>query len=114
MLRVTAVTASSEHSEGCSTTAETRSFTARLNFNVGHPAGTVKYRWERSDGASGPTKTAPVPVGPTSLDISTTWNLGGPSLPDGDYWEKVVVFEPNSTSSGKATISLSAMICYAN
>ena len=114
MFRVTSVSAASEYLEGCSTFAETHTFTATLRFRAGHPSGEVTYHWERSDGATGPDATVAIAAGVLSKSVSIDWYFGGPSLPDGYYWEKLVVTSPNSISSGKATIHLYAGGCLAN
>lgn len=113
-MKVTAAHAFSEYADGCSTDFSTHNFTARLNFNPGHAAGTVSYHWTRSDGAPGPTQTASIAVGTSLLNLSETWSLGGPGLPEGDYWERVVVTSPNNIVSSKGTIHLSPTICFAN
>lgn len=113
-LRVTAANAFSEYADGCSTNFTTHNFSARLNFNPGHAAGTVSYHWTRSDGAPGPTQTASIAVGTSLLNLSESWSLGGAGLPEGDYWERVVVTSPNNIVSNKAIIHLSPTICFAN
>ena len=114
LFRVKTVTAVSQYPDGCSTNAESHTFTATLSFRAGHPSGEVTYHWERSDSATGPNQTVAVAAGELSKTVSTTWYLGGPSLPDGNYWEKLVVTSPNSISSGQATIHLYATACFVN
>ena len=60
--------------------------------------GTVTYRWERSDGVSGTTKSKTF-VAAGSQTITTIWEVQG-NLEDA--WQRVRIFSPNVKLSNKA------------
>ncbi len=70
---------------------------------VVNATGTVTYRWERSDGATGPVQTVNFGPGVTTVDVNTTWQLGAA----GTFWERIHVLTPNDISSNQATFTLS-------
>ena len=65
-------------------------------------AGNVTYKWERSDGAQGPTESVTF-TGAASQSVSTTWNLSNP----GTKWERLHILTPNDLTSNQATFTLS-------
>jgi hypothetical protein len=68
--------------------------------------GTVTYRWERSDGATGPVLTWNATAGALTKDEATSWTLGTAGT-SGTFWEKIHVLTPNDISSNQATFTLS-------
>lgn len=66
--------------------------------------GAVAYRWERSDGASGPVTTI-VFGAAESLMIDTTWTLGV----SGTRWIRVHVLSPNEMLSDEAPFTLACV-----
>lgn len=64
-------------------------------------AGTVTYKWERSDGAQGPTESVTF-TGATSQSVPTTWTLSNP----GTKWERLRILTPNDLTSNQATFTL--------
>ncbi|KXK52113.1 MAG: hypothetical protein IPM61_06995 [Chlorobi bacterium] len=67
--------------------------------------GTVKYQFIRSDGGVGAVQTL-VFTGPGSKPVSTTWTLGGPSLPEFAGWEAIKILSPNPMESNHADFKL--------
>ena len=67
-------------------------------------ATTVKYKWVRSDGASGAEQTISF-ASASSQTVTDTWTLGGPGFSYAG-WEKVQVSQPNTIESNQATFSL--------
>lgn len=78
----------------------TFNFTANITTNA---AGSVTYKWERSDGASGTTETL-VFTGAQTKTVETTWSIGNDEPPS--KWEKVHILTPNDISSNQATFTL--------
>lgn len=75
-----------------------------FTFNAGitvSAAGTVTYRWTRSDGALAPLQTL-VFAGPGTQYVSSTWSLGA----DYSGWKKIYIDNPNHQTFGNATFSL--------
>ncbi len=70
-------------------------------------AGSVKYTFLRSDGATGPVFTLAF-AGPGTKPVSTTWTLGGKALPRYSGWEAIKIVSPNVMESNKASFE---MIC---
>ena len=68
-------------------------------------AGTVTYRWTRSDGATGPTSTLTF-TGAGSQTVSTTWTLGAAGT-TGTFWEAVQILSPGTATSNQASFTLS-------
>jgi hypothetical protein len=54
-------------------------------------AGKVTYRWERSDGATGPVQTLTF-NGPGSKAVATQWQLGA----SGTFWQRIHVLTPDN------------------
>lgn len=67
--------------------------------------GEVKYQFIRSDGAIGPVQTL-VFSGPGAKPVSTTWTLGGTSLPEFVGWEAIKILSPNPMESNHADFKL--------
>jgi hypothetical protein len=78
----------------------TITFSGRISAAGG--AGTVTYKWLRNDGASAPVETISF-SGPGSKDISTSWYLGGPGLPNYDGWQALQILDPQERTSERAT-----------
>src|SRR5262249_21927951 len=79
----------------------TYNFTATITTNG---AGTVTYKWERSDGAGSATSSI-VFGGAGAHTVSTSWTLGGPGT-HYNGWERLHVFAPNDITSNQANFSL--------
>ncbi|MEK7561300.1 MAG: hypothetical protein AAB541_00350 [Patescibacteria group bacterium] len=77
-------------------------FSANITANG---AGTVTYKWTRSDGASGQTKSLVFSGAGTQAAEGSTWTLGG-SGNTYNNWEKVQILTPNTTESNQANFSL--------
>ncbi len=73
-------------------------FTGQINVNA---AGSVTYKWERSDGALSSPLTVTA-SGPGTLGVHTTWTLGAHSYTG---WERIHVTSPNDITSNKATFN---------
>jgi Tol biopolymer transport system component len=97
---VTGVNASVNPNNSAVCPSDKFTFTGQITSNA---AGTVTYRWERSDGAHGPDQTINF-GGPGSQTVTTQWQLGA----GGTFWEKVHVTSPNDISSNQATFTHSA------
>jgi hypothetical protein len=67
-------------------------------------ACTVTYRWERSDGATGPVQTL-VFSGASTQQIGDTWILGG-GPGTGTVWERVNVLTPLPMTSNQASVTI--------
>lgn len=94
---VTGVTAAvaPTSSNTCPTTFN---FSATITTNA---AGTVTYKWERSDGATGSTQSESFAAA-ESKTVTTTWAIGAA----GTHWERVHVLTPNDLTSNQATFTL--------
>jgi hypothetical protein len=64
-------------------------------------AGTVTYRWEKSDGTTMPVQSLAF-TGPGSKNISNTWELSK----SGSYWQRIHVLTPNDKISNQATCTV--------
>lgn len=73
-------------------------FTGKITTNE---AGTVTYRWERSDGATGPDETVDF-GGAGTQEVYTTWTLSA----EGTHWQRLHILAPNDTTSGNAEFTL--------
>jgi serine/threonine protein kinase len=81
-------------------------FNATIHVNTAPGDRNVTYYWTRSDGASSPPITVMVPASDTSVVVTPdTWMLFS-GVPNGTYWERVVITTPNSISSNKATFTI--------
>jgi len=94
---VTNVTASVSPTSYSGSCPGTFNFSARITTNG---AGTVTYRWERSDGAVGPTQSLTF-AGAGTQTVTTSWTLGA----RGTYWERVHILSPNDIYSNQATFT---------
>ena len=66
---------------------------------------TVTYRWERSDGALGPTQS--IFFGAASAQsVTDTWQLGASY----SGWERLHILTPNDMSSGQAAFMLTCLL----
>lgn len=80
---------------GCS------SFTATAKITV-NGAGTVTYKWMRSDGADDTTPhEALIFDGPGSKSVSTSWA----TTDSGDKWIEIYIDEPNHQQFGRASFT---------
>lgn len=95
-LRVTGATVDADVPPGCDVTVDVVG-TIRTSG-----AGSVKYRWERSDGQTSEVLTQPVTDGATRVHLQ--WELRGEGTYDAE--STLVVLEPNRTeSTGRFTYS---------
>ena len=79
----------------------TLTFTGTI-FVSHHPA-TVTYRWERSDGATGPTQT--LTINASGEGVTDTWSLGA-GKQHKKVWEKLHVLTPTGISSNAASVQV--------
>ena len=100
---VTATTASVSPSTYGGACPGTFNFLADITTNG---AGSVTYRWERSDGVTGPTQTLTFNAAGTQPAAAASWQLDG----NGAFWERVHVLTPNDISSNQATFTNSCGI----
>jgi hypothetical protein len=87
-----------------STASGSRPCPATLNFSwsiTTNGAGAVTYHIERSDGATGPSKSMMF-SGAETKTLSSSWDVSS----SGSYWIKLVITAPNSTYKKSATVSL--------
>jgi hypothetical protein len=87
-----------------STASGSRPCPATLNFSwsiTTNGAGAVTYHTERSDGATGPSKSMMFSAAGTKT-LSSSWDVSG----SGSYWIKLVITAPNSTYKKSATVNL--------
>jgi len=73
--------------------------------NNTRPPLRVQYRFLRSDGALSPISTI-VFDGDGSKNVSTTWTLGGPSLPSYSGWQSIKILYPQEAESNRANFSV--------
>jgi hypothetical protein len=66
-------------------------------------AGTVTYRWERSDGGTGTTHSLTFTGAGTKSVTALSWTLSAA----GSHWARIHVLSPNSRYSNTATFTLS-------
>ncbi len=78
------------------------SFSAQITANG---AGTVTYRWERSDNAT-PSEESVSFGGSGTKTVNTSWTLSS----DGTYWERLHILSPNDMVSNQATFTLDCQI----
>ena len=68
--------------------------------------GLVKYRYERSDGATGPVEYLEFEAAGVK-PVSTSWTLGdASSLPHFEGWEIIKILSPNTLESNRANFKL--------
>ena len=67
---------------------------------------TVQYKFLRSDGAIDTNMKTLTFEGPGSKPVSTTWTLGGVSLPAYAGWEAIEVISPLNVKSNKAVFKM--------
>ena len=78
---------------------KTHAFSGDITVNM---AGTVSYRWVKSEGPVGDTKTK-VFSGPGTLPVEQdNWILNSPSYTG---WDRIDILSPNSTSSNQANFT---------
>ncbi|HKK06462.1 MAG TPA: CARDB domain-containing protein [Gammaproteobacteria bacterium] len=63
--------------------------------------GRVQYKFLRSDGANAPVHTIEF-TKPGTRRVSTTWTLGGASLPSYSGWQSIQILYPQQAQSNKA------------
>jgi len=80
---------------------KTFTFTAGITVTA---AGTVTYKWTRSDGALAPMQTL-VFAGPGTQYVTSTWSIGA------DYigWKKIYIGVPNNQTFGTASFNLNCV-----
>jgi hypothetical protein len=93
------VSASPKSYTGACTPSTTFTFTGKITTNG---AGTVTYKWERSDGASSSEDTITFSDAGTKT-VTTTWTYGGAGNV-GTSWERLHVTDPNDIKSSKAEV----------
>jgi len=87
------------YSGRCPTTINFRgSITARK-------AGRVQYKFIRSDNAFAPIQTVEF-TAPGTRGVSSTWQLGGPSLPSYSGWKAIQIVYPTNLTSNRAAFSI--------
>lgn len=97
--QVTGITAAVAPTSSTSCPSSTAfNFSATITANA---AGTVSYKWERSDGASASTENVTFDAA-GSKTVNYTWNMGA----GGTHWAKVHVLTPNDISSNEATFTM--------
>mgnify|MGYP001567226316 CR=1 FL=1 len=77
-------------------------FTANITTNA---AGTVTYKWARSDGAGAPTHTLVFASAGTQPATPDDWTLSS----SGTKWEKIQILTPNSLESNQAEFTLNCL-----
>ena len=70
---------------------------------VSHHPATVTYRWERSDGAKGPTQT--LTINASGEGVTDTWTLGA-GKQHKKVWERLHVLTPTGISSNTASVDV--------
>lgn len=96
---VTAVVSPTSYTGSCPKKFD---FTANITANA---AGTVTYKWARSDGAGAPTHTMVFAAAGTQAAIPDDWTLSSP----GTKWEKIQILTPNSLESNQAEFTLACL-----
>jgi hypothetical protein len=76
-------------------------FTANISTSK---AGVVTYQWQRSDGATGETKSLEFTEGGTK-SVTTTWELGAAGSGTMTGWEQIYIDNPNHQLFPKAQFS---------
>lgn len=81
------------------------SFSGRISVAGG--AGTVSYKFLRSDGASAPVQTINFDE-PGSKKVSATWRLGAATPRFNPYkgWQAIKIFDPREMESNKAHFTI--------
>ncbi|MCJ7679344.1 MAG: hypothetical protein MUP70_01330 [Candidatus Aminicenantes bacterium] len=102
VFKVTEVKAYSSSRSFSGRCPHTFNFTGKITVNG---AGTVKYKWIRSDGATSRPDTIIFRTAGTQT-VSTSWTLGSDGQEYKDYWEAVEIIEPNPITSNKALFTL--------
>lgn len=101
--RVTAVTTEVSERECTGFCPHRFVFTGRITVNR---AGTVRFRWTRSDGAAVPEQTLVFGAAGTQT-VSDYWELGGSGMGSfPDRWEAIEILSPNTVTSNRALFSL--------
>ena len=101
--RVTSATVEVSEREFAGTCPHRFIFTGRIAVNR---AGTVRYRWTRSDGAAVPEQTLVFGAAGTQT-VSDYWELGGGGMGSfPDRWMAIEIASPNTLTSNRATFSL--------
>lgn len=80
-----------------------------ITFNgsiTSNKAGTVKYIFTRSDGATDTITKTLIFTNPGTKTVKDTWQLGGTSLPYVKGWEAIKILSPRSVTSNQATFEL--------
>ncbi len=67
-------------------------------------AGTVTYRWLRSDGATAPEQTLDFDSAGTKT-VDTSWSLSA----EGNHWQRLQILSPNNITSNQAEFALECM-----
>ncbi len=78
--------------------------TFKGHITVSQPT-TLQYKFIRSDNAQASVQTLNFPNKGTQ-EVTTTWQLGGPSLPTYSGWEAIQVISPVSVQSNKAAFRI--------
>jgi PKD repeat protein len=99
---VTAVTATVDNANFAGPCPHEFTFTAQIQVNN---AGTVKYTWLRSDGATAPEQTLDF-QGPGTSDVNTSWTLGAAGTNYPNMWQQLKVIAPNEMVSNQAVFNL--------
>lgn len=73
----------------------TVTFTGKIRLSG---PGEVRYVWRRSDGVTTPMQTLNFPA-PGELEVTDTWQLGGPGFSDQVRWESIRVLAPQVRDS---------------
>ncbi len=102
---VTSVTASVDPATFTGTCPKNFIFSAVITANG---AGTVTYRWERSDGGFSPTQTINFATA-GSQTVTTGWTRDV----SGTYWVRVRTFTPNEMVSNQASFNLNCSVPFA-
>jgi hypothetical protein len=66
----------------------------------------VTYRFLRSDGASAQVQTIQFDA-PGNRNVETTWQLGGPQLPQFSGWQQIDILSPTQAKSNQASFKIS-------
>jgi len=99
---VTAVSVAVSESSFSGSCPHQFTFTGTITVNT---AGTVEFKWLRSDGGIAPSQTL-VFTSAGSQQVTTTWTFGGAGKRYTDFWQQIEVLAPNSMLSNQALFSL--------
>ncbi len=97
--RVTNVIAGVDTSSQSGTCPRRFTFTGTITVSE---AGTVTYKWERSDGSATPTETMTF-AGASSQTAVNAWDVST----SGSSWQRLRILTPNETYSAQANITVS-------